>query len=112
MKKIKHLIPILVNSGFGLLTLWAYITGDFLNQGSFLLFGLVLIVLPILPYIDPKKKGVYYQILGVLNGIMAVAYIIPLFSGIFNDVGDWLYLLLLSFSFGLSSYLAGKLQKE
>ena len=112
MKKIKHLIPILVNSGFGLLTLWAYITGDFLNQGSFLLFGLVLIVLPILPYIDPKKKGVYYQILGVLNGIMAIAYIILLFSGLMKEVWEWVSLTLLSLCFGLSSYLAGNLQKE
>jgi hypothetical protein len=112
MKKIKHLIPILVNSGFGLLTLWAYVTGDFLNQGSFLLFSLVLIIVPFLPYIDPKKKGIYYQILGVLNGMMAIAFIIPLFSGFIKERWEWVSLILLSLCFGLSSYLAGKLQKE
>jgi hypothetical protein len=112
MKKLKYLIPIFVNSGFGLVTLWVYVTGDSLNQGSFLLFSLVLIILPFLPYIDPKKEGVYYQIMSILNGMMAIAYIIPLFSGFITEVGGWLYLLGLSVSFGLASYMASKLQKE
>ena len=111
MKKLKHLIPILVNSGFGLLSLWGYITGDSLNQGSFLLFSLVLIILPFLPYIDPKKKGVHYQIMSILNGIMAITYIIPLFSGFIKGLGEVLYLLILSIIFAYSSFISGQEQK-